>query len=63
MIVGVSDNVDPVAHIEGIMQDPFEGAPGRMNLNRTFDDAIMGLTFMISIFLSLRLQNRAQAAF
>ena len=42
MIVGVSDNADPVAHIEGIMQDPFEGAPGRMKLNRTFDDAIMG---------------------
>ena len=42
MIVGVNDNADPVSHIEGIMQDPFEGAPGRMNFNRTFDDAIMG---------------------
>ena len=39
--VGVADDADPVAHLEGVPNQPFEGAPRGVDLHRALDDAVV----------------------
>src|SRR3954466_1282541 len=43
MIVAVTHDADTIALLEGIMQNPFEGAPCRVYLNGALQPAIMGI--------------------
>src|SRR3546814_2497381 len=40
--VAVGDDADAIAHLGGVVQDPFEGAPGGMDLDRSLDASVMG---------------------
>src|SRR5690606_739535 len=37
VIVRIADHSDPVAELEGVEKQPFEGAPGGVDLHRAFD--------------------------
>ena len=41
MAVGIAHDAKPVAAFERVMQNPFEGAPGGVNLNGRFQSAVM----------------------
>ena len=42
VVVAVAGHADAVAQREGVVQQPFEGAPGGMHLHRAFQPAVMG---------------------
>ncbi len=41
MTVGVADGSDPITHLEGVLQNPFECSPGRMHFHGFFHPAVM----------------------
>ena len=43
VVVAMAYDADPVAARKGVMQEPFERAPGRMHLHRALEPAVMGI--------------------
>src|SRR5271170_6265549 len=41
MSIGIGEDADAVALFEGVMHQPFEGAPIRMNLDRALDPRVV----------------------
>ena len=42
MAVAVGDDADAVTEVEGVVDDPLEGSPARMHLDRGLDGDVVG---------------------